>query len=82
MPRRSANHMQEYRCYFLGNDGRIAARREYAAVDDSEASEFAEHLYAVYVESTGTDYGFELWQRVRRVCTVPASAPRLAETTA
>ena len=51
----------EYRCYFLGPDGRIAGRREFTAGSDTEALTVARTLYA---DST-TRHGFELWGDMR-----------------
>lgn len=55
--------MLDYRCYFLGSDGRIAARREFQAANDSEAVEMARGFYA---QHSARD-GFELWENKRRV---------------
>lgn len=55
--------MLEYRCYFLGADGRIVARREFQAAGDSEALIMARVFYAEHP----TRDGFELWENKRRV---------------
>ena len=51
----------EYRCYFLGPDGRIAGRREFTADTDAEALTMARSFYA----ESATLHGFELWGNMR-----------------
>ena len=60
--------MNDYRCYFLGPDGGFVAVETFHAKDDDEALQLARRLYAIHVESNASRYyGFELWQRSRRV---------------
>jgi hypothetical protein len=55
--------MQEYRCYFLGPDGRIVARREFRAESDNDALTTARGLYS----ELAVRHGFELWENKRHV---------------
>jgi hypothetical protein len=55
--------MQEYRCYFLGPDGRIVARDEFHADSDHQALTTARSRYA----ARAARHGFELWENKRRV---------------
>jgi hypothetical protein len=55
--------MLEYRCYFLGRNGSINARREFKAASDAEALMTARALYAEHAVGDG----FELWENRRRV---------------
>lgn len=59
--------MLEYRCYFLGPDGRIVSRREFEAHDDDEGALFARQLYALYADRAESHHGWELWQGKRVV---------------
>jgi hypothetical protein len=64
--------VEEYRCYFLGADGRFVAVESFPAKDDDEALLLARRLYAIHAESiVPRYYGFELWQRARRVHSEP-----------
>ena len=56
--------MAQYRCYFLGADGKITAAAETVeAASDEEALALSRTLFAERRFSTG----FELWQCKRRV---------------
>ena len=57
----------EYRCYFLGPDGRIFARREFEAESDDTALERAWTMFAT--DDKAPHPGFELWESGRRIYT-------------
>jgi hypothetical protein len=60
--------VEDYRCYFLGTDGRFVGVETFPAKDDAEALLLARRLYAIHAESVVARHsGFELWQRMRRV---------------
>jgi hypothetical protein len=62
--------VEDYRCYFLAADGRFVGVETFPAKDDEEALLLARRLYAIHAESViPRHYGFELWQRSRRVHT-------------
>jgi hypothetical protein len=56
-----------YRCYFLGWNGRIAARREFHAADDAEALQMARSFYSEQLLKGLAYGGFEVWQERRPV---------------
>jgi hypothetical protein len=56
--------MADYRCYFLGPNGRFVAREEFDANSDGEALACARALYAARAD---VGHGFELWQGKRQV---------------
>lgn len=58
----------DYRCYFLGKDGKIKDFVEFACADDAAAiAEAQQH----FVRQRGYG-GFELWQGARKVALPPA----------
>jgi hypothetical protein len=59
--------MLGYRCYFLGQNGRIAARREFHAIDDAEAVRMARVFYSEQLIKGLAYGGFEVWQESRPV---------------
>jgi len=56
----------DYRFYFLGQNCRIVASREYEADSDAAAVEIA---WSIYKLASVPHYGFELWQDKRLVHT-------------
>jgi hypothetical protein len=66
--------LEDYRCYFLGADGRFVGVETFPATDDDEALLLARRLYAIHAESVVPQHhGFERWQGARRVHTEPMS---------
>jgi hypothetical protein len=55
-----------YRFCYLGAEGQVLRRHEFAAETDTAAIEVAWHLFQL----TGVpQFGFELWQGTRRIFT-------------
>ncbi|HEY3916217.1 MAG TPA: hypothetical protein VGL83_00405 [Stellaceae bacterium] len=62
--------MGDYRLFFLGSDGAIEARQDFAAPDDDAALQI---MAFIAQASSDTHHGVMLWQGTRRIFETPAS---------